>query len=204
MFSRLDVISRDLEEAGLTHVKNREMLLRRLAGSSDAQPLRLLVDMLEPVKGYERHNFGRIYTFFSPLNRLVDAAIVDPAPAREFEKLLTIFLKNRDVNTFQTIIATFATWEENHERLLALIRSSPVVGEIVLLSKDLAFLGNIGKEAAVYIFNKRKAADAWIEDAKQAVVAAAKPKAELELRPAKAVLQLLDAVVPVSRKEKEE
>jgi hexosaminidase len=204
MFGRLDNISAGLEEVGLAHVKNREMLLRRLAGSSDAHSLRLLVGVLEPVKEYDRHNSGKPYTFFSPLSRLVDAAIVDPAPAREFEKLLAIFLKNRDADTFKTIMCTFAAWEGNHERLLALVRSAPLVGEITPLSRDLAALGNIGKEAAAYIFNKGKAPDDWLEGAKQAVLAAAKPKIELELRPAKAVLQLLEAVVPVSRQGKEE
>jgi hexosaminidase len=204
MFSRLDIIARELEEVGLTHIKNRAMLLRRLAGSQDAHALRLLVDLLEPLKEYERHISGKPYTCFSPMSRPVDAAIVDPAPAREFEKLIAIFLKNRDADTFKTIIGIFAAWEENHEQLLTLVSSAPILGEIVPLSKDLAALGNIGKEAAVYIFNKGKAPDAWLADAIKSVIEAAKPKAELELRPAKAILLLLDAVVPVSRKEKEE
>ena len=39
MYRRLAVVSRQLEELGLTHEKNYGMLLRRLAGNSDTGPI---------------------------------------------------------------------------------------------------------------------------------------------------------------------
>ena len=50
MYKRLDVISFHLEELGLTHIKNYEMMLRRLTNNNDTEPLKTLIDVIEPVK----------------------------------------------------------------------------------------------------------------------------------------------------------
>src|SRR5258705_2818977 len=55
MYRRLSVMSRQLEELGLTHEKNYGMLLRRLANSDHTAPLRTLASILEPVKEYRRN-----------------------------------------------------------------------------------------------------------------------------------------------------
>src|SRR3982750_4109755 len=71
MYRRLSVISRQLEELGLTHEKNYGMLLRRLAGSDDIGPLVTLASIIEPVKEYHRYQL-RPQTMLSPLTGLVD------------------------------------------------------------------------------------------------------------------------------------
>jgi len=50
MYRRLSVVSRQLEELGLTHERNYGMLLRRLAASENTAPLRTLASIVEPVK----------------------------------------------------------------------------------------------------------------------------------------------------------
>lgn len=54
MYRRLDVISFRLEELGIQHIKNQDMLIRRLSNDLDTQPLKIFIDVVEPVKGYER------------------------------------------------------------------------------------------------------------------------------------------------------
>ncbi len=81
MYRRLSVISRQLEDLGLTHEKNYGMLLRRLAGSDNTGPLRTLASIIEPVKQYRRYQM-RPQTMLSPLTGLVDAARPDSEAAR--------------------------------------------------------------------------------------------------------------------------
>jgi hexosaminidase len=66
MYRRLEKISIQLEELGLTHEKNYEMMLRRLANSRDISALKTLVDVLEPVEDYKRHGKGNILTSYGP------------------------------------------------------------------------------------------------------------------------------------------
>ena len=51
MYRRLEVVDRQLEEAGLTHWKNQEMMLRRLADGGDVHPLRLLAGAVATAHG---------------------------------------------------------------------------------------------------------------------------------------------------------
>ena len=49
MYRRLEPLSIQLEELGLTHLKNKDMLLRRLVRNMEVGPLRLLADAVEPL-----------------------------------------------------------------------------------------------------------------------------------------------------------
>src|SRR5437870_11750359 len=93
MYRRLSVISRQLEEVGLTHEKNYGLLLRRLAASENTEPLRTLTSIIEPVKEYRRYQM-RPQTMLSPLTGLVDAARPDSATARQFASNVDAFLSD--------------------------------------------------------------------------------------------------------------
>lgn len=66
MYRRLAMISLQLEELGLTHKRNQDVMLRRLVRSGDISPLRTLVSIIEPVKEYRRYQM-RPQTMLSPL-----------------------------------------------------------------------------------------------------------------------------------------
>src|SRR5438045_8976500 len=66
MYRRLSVVSRQLEELGLTHERNYGMLLRRLAANENTAPLRTLASIVEPVQQYSRYQM-RPQTMRSPL-----------------------------------------------------------------------------------------------------------------------------------------
>src|SRR5205085_9188709 len=55
MYRRLSVVSVQLEELGLTHLKNQALMLRRLAGGRDSWALQTLASIVEPVKEYRRY-----------------------------------------------------------------------------------------------------------------------------------------------------
>ncbi|MFM2190809.1 MAG: hypothetical protein RL491_1195, partial [Bacteroidota bacterium] len=62
MYQRLETISIRLEEVGLIHIRNRDMMLRRLAPGRDIAPLAKLVEVVEPLKEYKRHAQGIPYS----------------------------------------------------------------------------------------------------------------------------------------------
>src|SRR4029079_11742180 len=88
MYRRLAVISLQLEELGLTHKRNQEMMLRRLVRNDDMGPLRALVSVVEPVREYRRYQ-QRPQTMLSPLTGVIDAALPDAETGRKFQWMVT-------------------------------------------------------------------------------------------------------------------
>jgi hexosaminidase len=163
MYRRLDIVSYQLEEHGLTHIKNYEMMLRRLVQGSDISAIKTLVDVLEPVPGYERGQ-QLSYTTFSPLTRVVDAARPDAHVARRFRFLVEEFLQLNPTDRADTnrtayieIVECLTLWRNNHGKLSTLIERFPVLQEVKQLSVDLADVAVIGLKAVERLrsMNKR-------------------------------------------------
>jgi hexosaminidase len=83
LYNRLNYISQHLENYGLTHLKNRNAMLRRLINGLDIEPYRQVLSVVEPLKYYNRHKYRR-YSQFTPLTRLVDIAVPDAPQSFEF------------------------------------------------------------------------------------------------------------------------
>ena len=95
MYRRLGLVSVELEELGLLHLKNQDMLLRRLLGRPEIEPLKVLAQAVEPLEGYKRHDQAA-YTSLSPFTRFVDACAPESLPARAFGKKVDRYLAGRD------------------------------------------------------------------------------------------------------------
>lgn len=151
MYRRLGVFSFRLEELGLTHIKNRDMLLRRLTGNMDTEPLRILANVVEPLKNYQRGRYKN-YTQQAPLTRLVDVAIPDAPDARKFNSLVSEHKSGADNK--ELILKWLDKWSDNHKNLLPVIENNPVLDEIVTLSYDLSYIAG---ETAAFIRNENRA-----------------------------------------------
>jgi hexosaminidase len=198
MYRRLDVISLQLEELGLTHEKNSDMMLRRIAGTGEIGPLKTLVSLVEPVKEYNR-NKDQARGMLTPLTRLIDAARPDSRAARRFAAMVDgllsdapHFRRNRD-----SIRVTLAEWRDVRPALDIMIDKAPILREAEQLPRDLSDIGVVGLEALSYLAAGLAPPDGW-RDAKLAVLAeAAKPKAEVEfamLEPVKRLIILADVM----------
>ncbi|HKQ05818.1 MAG TPA: family 20 glycosylhydrolase [Blastocatellia bacterium] len=181
MYRRLDAVSIELEELGLTHERNLPMMLRRLAGGREIGPLRTLVLTVEPVKEYHR-NQGRGATMLSPLTRLIDAARADSRAGRELAMLVDDLL--RDVPRFsrnrERLQMMFSEWRDARTALDAMIDKSPVLREAEQLPRDLADIGSAGLEALAYLASDITPPEGWREAKMAMLEQAAKPKAEVE------------------------
>src|ERR1700756_1708235 len=96
MYTRLRAVSLELESLGLAHNSARERMLQRMAGTADVAPLRVLAEVVEPVKDYDRwseEQKGPI-DFHMPLNHLIDAAYPESDAARQFGDLVQRFIQS--------------------------------------------------------------------------------------------------------------
>lgn len=182
MYSRLKVVSFRLEELGLNHIKNTAMMLRRLTNNQDIKPLQTLVDVLEPVKLYTR-GAQRDYTSYSPLTRVVDAAIADAPVAREFCELVDNYLAEPagGENSAKILKQHLLIWKNNHDKLLPVIKTSPILAEIESLSLDLANCAAIGLTALDYIGQHKQPDKKWLDEQMKILKSAQTPRAQTEL-----------------------
>ncbi|HEX3557666.1 MAG TPA: family 20 glycosylhydrolase [Pyrinomonadaceae bacterium] len=181
MYRRLAVVSRQLEELGLTHLRNQPLMLRRLAGGEDNAALQTLASVVEPVKEYRRYEV-RPQTMLSPLTGLVDAVRPDSDAARRFTSEVDALLSDapRFAARSQELQSTLADWHDAGPPLNALIDRSPALTEARPLAADLSKLGAAGLEALAYLTKGNAPTAAWRDSRLAMLDEAAKPKAALE------------------------
>ena len=181
MYRRLSVVSRQLEELGLTQEKNYGMLLRRLAASDNTGSLRTLASIIEPVKQYRRYQM-RPQTMLSPLTGLVDAARPDSETARRFNSSVDAFLADapRFALNRSELERTLAEWQTASRQLGPMIDQSPALQEARPLANDLSVIAAAGLEAMSYISSGDEPTMEWRQAQLAKLDEAAKPKAALE------------------------
>jgi len=194
MYRRLEAVSRELEDLGLGHDRNVDVILRRLAGTSETGALRTLVDLVEPVKEYNR---GRLHpqTTLAPLTRLVDAARPDSQSARHLQGLVDGLLA--DAPRFELyrdqLHTTFVSWRDLDPRLARIIEASPALQNAVPLAQDLEEMGRIGLEALSFIRTGNSPPEGWRQSRLEFITRAAKPRAEVEFATIPALRELVIA-----------
>ena len=195
MYRRMYSESTRLDALGLTHNSNYVPMLRRIAGNDDVTALKVLADVVEPVKDYTRESMHRNdpSTQLTPLNRLVDAARPESEQAREFRLLVDQYLAQPSPERLAQIRAELMVWQANDAKLQPQIAQSFLMKELAPLSTDLSALSEIGLQALNYIDQKQAAAEQWRVQSLQRVSEASKPKADVLIMIAPAVQKLVEA-----------
>ncbi|MBN1939673.1 MAG: family 20 glycosylhydrolase [Candidatus Aminicenantes bacterium] len=157
MYRRLETVSCALEEHGLTHLKNRDMMLRRLAGAMDIGPLCVLAEAVEPLEGYRRQSLGRVKTTLDPLTRFVDAVPPESGLVRRFAASVGAFLSGNDPAASAFLRRTLELWRDNHESAKPHFLDAPALREVEPLSRGLAEAAEIGLQAMETMIAGRKA-----------------------------------------------
>ncbi len=182
MYRRMAVVSRQLEELGLTHERNYLVLLRRLSNTENIGPLRALTSVVEPVKEYRRYQV-RPQTVLSPLTGLVDAARPDSDATRQFASMVEGFLSdNPRLQLYRSDIRVWLkNWRDAGAALDPMIDQAPALQEARPLAKNLADVAAAGLEAMEYLSTRNPATAQWRDAQLSKLDEAAKPKAALEL-----------------------
>jgi hexosaminidase len=207
MYRRLEIESVRLEATGVKHRSNYAPMLKGLVGDHPIEPLRLLADLVEPVKYYFRGQM-RTYASATPLDRLVDAARPESMAARRLQKEVDAFLRTPPLSRDdQGLRTTFSTWRNNHGVLEPLLSGSPRGAEARPLSRDLAALGEVGEQALEALRTGRQAPESWREEAQRVADRCHRVHAEVQLAVVPSVRKLalaagqLDALKTLSLEE---
>jgi hexosaminidase len=197
MYKRLDVISIQLEELGLTHIKNREMMMRRLIGSDSIAVLKTFIEAVQPWKGYKRHVKGIKYTTTSPLSRMADIAVPDEAVARHFNFIVGLYLKKPNDTLKAILTDQLGKWKNNYSKMQLLIDKTPALKEIEDVSENLYMLADLGLQCLNYLGNKKMPKEEWLEDNNSLLEKLEQPvpKSEIEIAIIPGVESLFDALV---------
>jgi hexosaminidase len=164
MYARMSAVGRDLEWLGLTHNSARTQMLERMAGNSDVAALRVLADVVEPVKDYDRWSDSKgPIDFHAPLIRMIDAASPESDAARQFSDLVQKFVQSgyKDQALEAEIRGYLTTWRDNDARLHPVFEQSFVLQEDAPLSQNLSALGVSGLQALDYLDKGQTAPDSW-------------------------------------------
>ena len=192
MYRRLDRISLMLEELGLQHERNRQMMLRRLCQCRDVAALEVLLGVLEPVKVYNRGRL-RKHTQFSPLTRMVDAAWADAIPARQFRVAVDRLIADgfSDQSDLEAAKSDLMMWKANHAAVESVLHTSPGLVEIAPMSENLRDVATIGLEALEVAASEETPGTEWLEPRLQRLQAAAEPQGQTELMIVEPVVTLV-------------
>lgn len=198
MDQRLRAVNLELEELGLTQIRNQGMLLRQLAGQYEVEPLRVLVDVISPVRGYQRMASGD-YTIYSPLASIADAATANPWAAIRFNEWVNRFVQHPDADTEERIRTQLEQWLANGPALEALLERSPALHPARPLAQSLVTLSKVGLQALDCIDQKQPAPRAWARQTTTDFLQAREPAAATKLRMVDAVERLVVAALKGGR-----
>ena len=200
MYARLDAEGARLEWLGLTHRTYYRQMLQRIAGqgssADDLAALRMLTDVVEPVKDYSREGLAPSEpTSFTPLNRVVDAVPLESDTGRRFGDLVDKFVAANchDAGAEARLRVQLAFWRDNDAKLQPLMQRSFLVKEVARTSQDLAALGAIGLSALDFLSKGASAPSDWKTSQLAAIEEIKKPKAQLLLIPAGEVQKLVES-----------
>ena len=137
MRKRLKVISFRLEELGLTHIKNRDVILRSMTNNQDISSLKTLTRICEPIKMYSRNAGGTEYKTYSPFTLFADACTADAEDAVAFNEAVSGFIKKSDDENTKKVLLYLNKWTNNHADFLK-ISKNPNVKPLESLSENLS------------------------------------------------------------------
>jgi len=189
-------VSLDLEWLGLTHRSARMHMLHRMAGTADIFALRVLADVVEPVKDYNRWDDSKgPIDFHSPLDRMIDAVYPESDTARHFSELVQTYIQSgyKDQGAEAQIRTWLTIWRDNDAKLHPLLMQSSLLEEDATLSQELSALGAAGLQALDYLDKSQTAPDAWKSQQLAVTEQAKQRSADLLLMVAAPVQQLVEA-----------
>jgi hexosaminidase len=196
MYTRMNAVSRDLDWLGLTHNSGRTEMLQRMAGNADVTALRVLADVVEPVKDYNRWDDAKgPIDFHAPLTRMIDAVSPESDTARRFSDLVQALAQSgyKDRTTETQIRSYLTIWRDNDAMLHPLLEQSVLLQEDVPLSQSLSALGAAGLQALDYLDKGQTAPDSWKTQQLPVIEQAKTRQADMLLMVVAPVQQLVEA-----------
>lgn len=135
---RLKTVSFRLEELGITHLKNKDVILRNISNNQKTEVLEDFSKICEPLKIYTRNSGGTEYKVYSPLTLFADACTPDAEDALAFEAAVNQYLENKSPENQNRVTDFLKKWIEINSKLIALSSNAPLIQPILPLSKNVS------------------------------------------------------------------
>jgi hexosaminidase len=158
---RLKTISFRLEELGITHIRNKEVILRNISNNQDTRALNDFSNLCEPLKNYKRNGGGKKYRMHSPLTLFADACNADASEALDFNVAVKAYLADKSKENKVVVTDFFKKWIAMNSDLIALSANAPLVQSVLPLSKSLS---DISDQLLLLMDKKQKVNQALLED----------------------------------------
>jgi len=161
MHRRLKQISFRLEEIGLIHIRNKEVILRNIANYQDTKVLNDFTNICEPYKVYKRNGGGKKYFMYSPLTLFADACNADASDAYEFNKLVNQYLIDKDQLSQNEIVYYLKKWINMNDELIVISKNAPLIQPVLPMAQQLSV---IAIELVANLENKKVLNKALIQE----------------------------------------
>ena len=193
MYRRLNVVSQKLEYYGVRHRVITEEMLERMSGDPNPVALRVLADVVQPPKGYQRQDL-RNFGDFTPLNHMDDAVSPESDTARVFEGIARRVADGQATpEDWQQAQQWLILWRDNDATLQPLLARSFLMQDLAPVSRNLSQVATIGLQALDDL-KQNRLVDAGTRNRNIDILdAAAKPQAVLLLMVAPSVEILVKA-----------
>ena len=158
---RLKTISFRLEELGITHIRNKEVILRNISNNQDTRALNDFSNLCEPLKNYKRNGGGKKYRMHSPFTLFADACNADASEALDFNVAVNRYLADKSKENKVSVTNFFKKWISMNADLIALSANAPLVQPLLPLSKSLS---DVSEQLLLLIDKKQKVSQTVLED----------------------------------------
>ena len=135
---RLNGISFRLEELGITHIRNKEVILRNISNNQRTEALNDFSNVCEPLKIYSRNSGGTEYQMYSPFTLFADACTPDASDALAFDAAVNLYLENKSYENQVSVTNFLKKWMDINAKLIDLSANAPLVQSLLPLSKSLS------------------------------------------------------------------
>ena len=158
---RLKTISFRLEELGITHIRNKEVILRNISNNQDTRVLNDFSNLCEPLKNYKRNGGGKKYRMHSPLTLFADACNVDAPEALDFNVVVSAYLADKSKENKAVVTNFFKKWIVTNSDLIVLSANAPLVQPLLPLSKSLS---DVSQQLLLLMEKKQKVNPKFLRD----------------------------------------
>jgi len=192
MYRRLEIISIQLEWVGSTHIKNRNMMLRRIAGTENTLALEHLVDYLEPLKGYKRNEADN-FTKHAPYSLLVDIAVPDPKALRDFNKLVDTLIRFNSKQHEIKLLKMLKSWKNDYTTIMQQADKNLLLKTALVHAENLFNISNMLEEFLRLKHINQKPSKTWFTKFNLIIKKASLPSGYCELMVLDSMTKLITA-----------
>jgi len=138
LHKRIKGVSFHLEELGITHLKNKGVLLRNISNNQETTALKDFSNVCEPLKIYTRNSGGTEYQTYSPFTLFADACTSDASDAYDFNVIVDNYLVDKSGENQIALTNYFSKWINMNSDLVEMSANAPLVQPLLPLSKSLS------------------------------------------------------------------